>query len=103
MSIQDLGSPPPGHKFVLNIEKEETSEEQAARLAKEKLDADAERKIRWITFLCCLLILVVMGILSLYLVVAGATAEDKRAGLVLATAILSGSISFVVGRQTAKK
>lgn len=102
MSFQDIGVPPPNHKWNVTLEKEESPEELTARLELERLDANTARKQEWIIFCVCLAIVVIVGVLGLWLLLAGANADAQRYGSLIVTAILSGAVSFLAGRKSAK-
>jgi hypothetical protein len=79
-------------------ESAESEAEHAARLKREELEAAQERRVRWWTFVSCLIALFVVGFTGLALLFLGGTPERERVGTVFLTAIVSGSIGYMSGK-----
>jgi hypothetical protein len=89
-------------KGKLEWESEESEAEQRSRLEREQKDADHERRVRWWTFVACLIALFVVGITGLVLIFDGGTPERERVGTVFLTSIVSGAIGFLSGKAAKK-
>ena len=101
MSTIDLNNT--GGKGKLEWASCESAAEEAARLAREVVEASHELRVRWWTFVSCLTALFVVGLTGLGLLFFGGTPERERVGTVFLTAIVSGAIGFLSGKAARSK
>lgn len=94
-------SVPPGHAFSYEVE---TTASEAARLDNERKDKDRERLLHTVTYLVVMvLILGIVGlVVYLRFFAANQTAETIKWCETVLSAVLTGTISFAIGRKFGK-
>ena len=93
-----------GKRASVSIEPEETPEEHAARVERERQEAKLERVKSYVLFFSVLIALFALGGLCAYegIFDASATAETKRWAQTGLTALFTGSLSFILGQKTVR-